>query len=205
MENQGVTTTIETNDTVTNDNMQGETSTQITSSETNTQTTVDKTPQTPAAPDPEVARLKAALDKATHEAAEAKRRLRASQTAEEQRAEEEREKQEAIQNELKELRKQTAVASISKRVMAFVNDETVSTSIAEALYGAEDIDTAIDEFNRAWTAREKRLKLEYGRIPMPSAGDDAPKITKEDFGKMQYTERLEFKRKYPEAYQALNK
>ena len=207
MENQGVQTT-ETNVTTENAG-QSDTATVETTSgkadEPNTSTQPETPPPAPPKPDPEIARLKAALDKATHEAAEAKRNLRAKQTAEEQKAEEEREKQEAIENELKELRKQASVSNISKRVLSFVGDETVSNTIAEALYGAEDIDTAIDEFNRAWIAREKKLKLEYGKIPAPGVGEDAPKITKEDFRNMSYKERLDFKSKYPEAYQSLSK
>lgn len=105
------------------------------------------------------------------ENAEKKRQLRSMQSAEEIKAAEEKERQEAIENELKELRKQSAVATVAKRIITFVGDETVSTSIAEALYGADDIDLAIDEINKAWMAKEKQLKLEYGKIPAPSAGN----------------------------------
>lgn len=105
------------------------------------------------------------------ENAEKKRQLRSMQSAEEIKAAEEKERQEAIENELKELRKQSAVATVAKRIITFVGDETVSTSIAEALYGADDIDLAIDEINKAWIAKEKQLKLEYGKIPPPGAGN----------------------------------
>lgn len=105
------------------------------------------------------------------ENAEKKRQLRSMQSAEEIKAAEEKERQEAIENELKELRKQSAVATVAKRIITFVGDETASTSIAEALYGADDIDLAIDEINKAWIAKEKQLKLEYGKIPPPGAGN----------------------------------
>lgn len=148
----------------------------------------------------EIAKHKAALDKATKEAGEYKKQLRASKSAEEQRAEEEKERQEAIQQELETLRKQSAVATISKSVMSFVGDESVSTTIAEALYGAADVDGALDALSKAWATREKKLKLEYGKIPAPEAGDGAPQTTAADLSKMSYRERLDFKQKYPDTY-----
>ena len=151
----------------------------------------------------EIAKHKAALDKATKEAGEYKKALRASKSAEEQRAEEEKERQEAIQQELETLRKQAAVSTISKSVMGFVGDEAVSTTIAEALYGAADVDGALDALNKAWVAREKKLKLEYGKIPAPDAGDGAPQTTAADLSKMTYRERLDFKQKYPDTYKKL--
>ena len=152
----------------------------------------------------EQAKLKSALDKATKEAAENRRALRARQTAEEQAAEDAKAQQEAIAKELAELRKEKAVATTSKRVFAFVQDENTSNSIAEALYGAEDVDLAIDTLQKAWVAKEKALRLEYGKIPAPGIGSaDGPTITKAELDGMGYKDRLEFSRKYPEQYQKL--
>ena len=151
----------------------------------------------------EIAKHKAALDKATKEAGEYKKQLRASKSAEEQRAEEEKERQEATQQELETLRKQFAVANISKSVMGLVGDEATANTIAEALYGAADVDAALDAFNKAWTAREKQLKLQYGKIPAPEAGDGGPQVSAEAFANMGYMERLELKRKSPDTYRKL--
>lgn len=148
-------------------------------------------------------KLTATIDKLTKENADYKRQLRASKSAEDQRAEEEKERQEAIQQELEALRKQAAVSTISKSVMAFVGDEATANTIAEALYGAADVDAALDAFNKAWTAREKQLKLQYGKIPAPEAGDGGPQISATDLSNMTYRERLEFKQKYPDTYKKL--
>lgn len=150
-------------------------------------------------------RLKAALDKTAKEAAELKRRLRAKQTEEEARAEEERAKQAAIEQELNELRKQSAVSGISKRLMGFLGDEALSTTVAEHLYGATDTDAAIDAIQKAWTMREKKLRMEYGKIPAPESGDGVPAITKEQLGSMSYSERAAFFAQYPDAYEKLKK
>lgn len=152
----------------------------------------------------ELAKQKAALDKATKEAAENKRALRAKQTAEEQAAEIEKERQEAIEKELNELRRERAVANTSKRVFTFVPDETASTEIATALYGAEDVDAAISLIQKAWTAREKALRAEYGKIPAPSVGaSDGPTVTREQLLSMRVTDIAEFQRSHPEEYDRL--
>lgn len=117
------------------------------------------------------AKLKAALDKATKEAGDARKALRAKQTAEEIAAEEKKAQDEAQAKEIEELRREVARAKTVKNVMAKLGtDEEVSGKISEYLYGAEDIENALTEIQRAWTAKEKALRLEYGKIPAPGAG-----------------------------------
>lgn len=185
-----------------------------TTNTTETQATEEVVNEKQATPEPDnaeivklraqLAQQKAALDKATKEAAENKRALRAKQTAEEQAAEIEKERQEAIEKELNELRKERAVANTSKRIMSFVADEAIATGIAEALYGAEDIDLAIDTINKAWTAKEKALRAEFGKIPAPSIGDaDGVTITKAQLDGMGYKDRLDFSQKHPDEYRRL--
>lgn len=152
----------------------------------------------------ELAKSKAALDKATKEAAENKRALRAKQSAEEIAAEEKRIADEARDKELNELRKRFAVAETSKKVMSFVGDETVSTTVAEYLYGAEDIDGAIDAISKAWIAREKKLRMEFGRLPAPGVGNtEGSTVTKAQLDDMSYTERVKFATKNPDEYERL--
>jgi len=127
----------------------------------------------------DLAKQKAALDKATKEAAESKRLLRSKQSAEEAAAEEAKEKAEAQAKELAELRKRFAVAETSKKVMGFLGDEAVATSVAEYLYGAEDVDAAVTAIQKAWTAKEKALRLEFGKIPGPGAGGSSEEDAEE--------------------------
>lgn len=177
--------------------------------ETETNTTETQTPET--SENAEIARLraemakqKAALDKATKEAAESKRALRAKQSAEEAAAEEAKETAEAQAKELAELRKRFAVAETSKKAMAFLGDETAANSVAEYLYGAEDVDAALTAIQKAWTAKEKALRLEFGRIPAPGVGSgDGVTVTKEQLDAMDYLQRVEFATKHPEDYEKL--
>ena len=152
----------------------------------------------------DLARMKAALDKATKEAGDAKKALRAKQTAEEAAAETAKEQQEAIRKELEELRKEKAVATAGKRVMTFIPDEKVATGIAEALYGAADVDLAIDMIAKAWTGKEKALRQEFGKIPAPGAGSsDGPTITKQQLDRMGYKDRLKYASEHPDEYKKL--
>ena len=116
-------------------------------------------------------RYKAAMDKAAKETAEAKRQLRAKQSAEEIAAEEKKAADEKAAQEMDELRREVARNKAIKSVMGKLGtDEDTSGKIAEYLYGAEDVDAALTEIQRAWTAREKALKLEYGKVPPPGSG-----------------------------------
>ena len=117
------------------------------------------------------AKLKAALDKATKEAGDAKKSLRAKQSAEEIAAEEQKARDEATQKELEELRREVAHGKAVKAIMSRLGtDEDVSGRIAESLYGAENIEAALTELQKCWTAKEKALRLEFGRIPAPGIG-----------------------------------
>lgn len=152
----------------------------------------------------ELAKQKAAIDKATKEASEYKKALRQRQSAEEIAAEEKRIADEARDKELNELRKRFAVAETSKKVMSFVGDEQISNSVAEYLYGAEDIDGAIDAINKAWIAREKKLRMEFGRLPAPGVGStEGSTVTKEQLNAMSYTERVNFANTHPDEYNKL--
>ena len=152
----------------------------------------------------EIARQKAALDKATKEAADNKKLLRAKQTEEERLAEEKREADEARDKELADLRKRFAVADTSKKVMAFLGDEETANNVAEYLYGAEDVDAAVAAFNKAWTAKEKALRLEFGKIPAPGVGSsDGVLLTKAQLDAMSYTDRLKFANDHPAEYNKL--
>ena len=119
----------------------------------------------------DMARYKAAMDKATKEASDYKKQLRAKQSAEEIAAEEAKAAEEQRNNELTDLRKRFAVMETAKNVAVKLGgDDAVSGKIAEYLYGAEDADAVITEFQKILAAREKALRLEYGKVPGPGIG-----------------------------------
>lgn len=149
----------------------------------------------------ELARMKAAMDKAAKEAGDAKKALRAKQTAEEAAAEAEKEQREAMQKELEELRKERNVAQTSKKVMAIIQDEKAATDIATHLYGAEDVEAALDIISKAWIAREKALRMEYGKVPAPGTGAaSGVSVTKEQYNAMTLMEKSKFANEHPDEY-----
>ncbi len=152
----------------------------------------------------EMAKQKAALDKATKEAGDYKKQLRAKQSAEEVAAEEAKAQQEALMKELETLRKERAVASTTAKVIPLVGDNTVAGQIAEYLYGADDVDSALAAFQKAWSAKEKALRAELGKIPPPGVGSgDGVTVTKEQLDAMGYLERVKFANEHPTDYERL--
>lgn len=151
----------------------------------------------------DLAKQKAALDKATKEAGDAKKALRAKQSAEEAAAEEAKEQQEALRQELEQLRKDKAVSTITAKVISIIGSDGAD-QLAEDLYGAADVDAALNAIQKAWAAKEKALRAEYGKITAPGAGaNDGPTITRAQLDAMKYTQRVEFKKKNPIEYEKL--
>ena len=152
----------------------------------------------------EMAKQKAALDKATKEAGDYKKQLRAKQSAEEVAAEEAKALQQSMQEELQQLRKEKAVAATTAKIIPMVGDNEVAGQIAEYLYGAEDVDAALTAIQKAWTAKEKALRLEYGKVPPPGAGgSDGPTITREQLDALRFPERVKFMNEHPDEYERL--
>jgi len=170
--------------------------------------TVDETPSEEnsklAKIEAELAKVKAANDKLSKENAEKTRELRKKQTAEEVAAEEAKAKQDAMEEELKQLRKEKAVSVIAARAMGVVNDSDVASQLAEYLYGAEDADAALTAIQKVWNAKEKALRLEFGKIPAPSAGSsEGTMFTKEQLDGLSFPERVKFANEHPEEYNKL--
>ena len=122
----------------------------------------------------DAAKQKAALDKATHEAAESRKALKAKMTQEEIDAQEKQEAAEKTAKELDDLRREVAKGKTVKSVMGKLGlDEEAAGNLADHLFGAADIDNALLEIQKAWQAKEKALRLEFGKIPGPGTGADS--------------------------------
>lgn len=117
---------------------------------------------------------KEAIDKATHEASEARKALREKMTQEELNAEAKKEAEEKQAQELDDLRKKVARSETAKSIMGTIGlSEDDSGTLADCLYGAADVKNALLLIQKAWQAKEKALKLEYGKITPPGAGTDS--------------------------------
>ena len=152
----------------------------------------------------EMAKLKAANDKLAKENSEKTKQLRAKQSAEEVAAEEAKALQQSMQEELQQLRKEKAVAATTAKIIPMVDDNEVASQIAEYLYGAEDVDAALTAIQKAWTAKEKALRLEFGKVPPPGAGgSNGPTITREQLDSLKFPDRVKFMKDHPEEYETL--
>lgn len=128
----------------------------------------------------DMAKQKAALDAATSEAGKYRKELRAKQTQEEIDAANKKEAEEKAARELEELRREVARAKSTKSVMAKLSlDEDSAGKIAECLSGCEDVDNALLLIQKAWEAKEKALRLEFGKIPGPGAGGSSEEDAEE--------------------------
>lgn len=152
----------------------------------------------------DLAKQKNALDKATKEAGDYRKQLKSKMTADEAAAEEKKALDEARDAELAEYRKKFAVAETAKKVMALGMDEIASGTVAENLYGAADAESALAEIQKYIAAREKALRLEFSKIPAPSAGNsDGPTITRSQLDALTYKDRVKFVQEHPDEYNKL--
>lgn len=153
----------------------------------------------------DLARLKAANDKLSKENAEKNRILRAKQTEEEIKLQEDSERQATMQQRLEELEREKAVSDLSRRLVPVADSEADAAVYAEYLHGAADPNALIDAINKSWALREKKLRLEFGKIPKPDAGVQNPTMTKEQLDAMSYADRVRFKTEDPNGYNKLMK
>ena len=135
----------------------------------------------------DLAKMKNALDKATHEAGdnkkalnEAQKQLKAKMTQEEIDAANKKEAEEKRDKELEDLRKKVAKAENTKSVMGKLSvDEETAGKIAESMIGCENIENALLLIQQAWTVKEKALRIEFGKIPGPGQGGSSEEDAEE--------------------------
>lgn len=119
----------------------------------------------------DMAKQKAALDKATSEAAQYKKELRTKQTQEEIDLANKKEAEEKAAQHVAELEREVSRIKATKSVMGNLGvDETTAGNIAESLVGCENVENALLLIKQAWDVKEKALRVEYGRVPPPGAG-----------------------------------
>ena len=122
----------------------------------------------------EMAKQKAALDKATKEAGDARKALKAKMTQEEIDAANKQEAEEKAAKELDELRREVAKGKTVKSVMGKLGlDEDSAGNLADALYGAADVDNVLLLMQKAWQVKETALRKEFGKVTGPGAGADS--------------------------------
>ena len=128
----------------------------------------------------EIAKLKAALSKASSDAAEWKRQLREKQTADEREKAERAEQEQAMREELETLRKEKQVSDYTGKCLALNMDADLAGKTANALADG-DMDSVFDCLKAFVEATKTRLNNEaLNRQPGLSAGIPPTKGNTED-------------------------
>ena len=154
----------------------------------------------------ENAKLKREKDKASSDAAKYKKEAMANKSESEQKAIEKAEADAKIQEELAELRKESAINKFEKNFVALGYSEDMAKQAAEAQYeGNNDILFQLQK--KFLTEKEKSIKAQLMKqMPSPSIGnDDSISVTKEQFDAMGYKERVELLNNHPKVYEQLTK
>lgn len=148
-------------------------------------------------------KLKNQLSKSNSEAAAYKKALREKQTAEEQEAEAKKEAEEQQKNYISELEKFKKTAEAKARYALQGMNSDLATKAAEAEI-AGDMDTlaTIQKQHTDLLIKEREAEWIKSRPAVNAgAGTDETTVTKEQFNKMSYKQKVKFKQKYPETYQ----
>lgn len=151
-------------------------------------------------------KYKNASNKASSEAAKYKKELRSKQTAEEQEAEAKAEAEklqaEKFESMSKELNHIKAVNAYQKTI----GDEKSIDALIEAIADADHVAIS-NVIENEIQKRMKDAKAEWlkSRPPINAGGGEDASVTQEQFNKMNYHERVEFKNKNPELYKRFAK
>ena len=146
------------------------------------------------------AKLKKANDKATSEAASYKKQLREKQTAEEIALQEKAEKEAEREEQFQKLLRENTITKFEKNFLALGYPADLAAKAAAAQCD-NDTDELFSIQQTFIEAKEKAMKADWMKsMPKPPAGNDDCPVSKEQFRKMKYSERVAFKQKYPEMY-----
>ena len=151
-------------------------------------------------------RMKKAVDKATADASDWKKKFLATQSESEKLSMEKAERDAALKEELEALRKESKVNKFAKPFMACGYSEEMATKAAEAQYsGDTDELFRLQKLHSENMAKQIRADI-MKSMPVPATGnDDDVHITQEQFDNMSYREQLELFEKHPTVYEKLTK
>ena len=149
-------------------------------------------------------RMKKAVDKATADASDWKKKFLATQSESEKLSMEKAERDAALKEELEMLRKESKVNKFAKSFMACGYTEEMATKAAEAQYsGDTDELFRLQKLHSDNMAKQIRADI-MKSMPVPATGnDDSVHITQEQFDKMSITEQTDLYEKHPSVYKQL--
>ena len=154
----------------------------------------------------ELAKLKNSLNKASSEAAEYKRQLKEKMT-EQERIEAERQEELAKKDKLlNDLIKEKKVTDFTNNFLSVGFTDEIAKNSAEAIVN-EDYATVFNNLKTFVEGVEKSAKAEVIKsTPKPTGTqNDTPSVTKEQFNKMEYMDRINFQKENPDLFEVYSK
>ena len=149
-------------------------------------------------------KLKNAQSNASADASKWKKQLQERMSEQERAENATKELIDSLKAENERLKRDQEVASRTAAYVGVGFDESLAKKAAEA-YGS-DHNGFMDALKAFITAHDKALQADALRsTPRPGNGGTAPAITKEEFAKMNYSERVKLFNENPDLYQELNK
>ena len=154
----------------------------------------------------ENAKLKKATDKATSEAADFKKKWKSALTEQEKADMEKAEKEAERQGQYESLLRENSINKFEKNFLKLGYSPELAVKASEAQF---DNDTeALFEIQLQHQANIVKQKqdewLKTRPNPQGGNGENGCTITKEQFNKFSYKQRIEFKTLYPETYKKYN-
>ena len=152
----------------------------------------------------ENAKLKKAQERAASEAADYKKKYNATLTDAQKAAQEKAEKEAERQEQFDKLLKENTVNKLSKNFLKLGYPEDKAEEAANAQYDG-DTETLFriqSEVQESLIKQKEAEWLKSRPVVTTGAGDEKTTVTREQFNKMGYSKRVEFKQKYPETYKS---
>ena len=150
-------------------------------------------------------KLKQAQSNASADASEWKKKYQSKLSEEEAAKEKQDEANAALQKELEELRSERNVANHKAQFISLGFEDALALEAAQAL-NTNDTAKVFDVLRKFIASHDKQLKENAFRSnPTLTGGSVGASVTKEQFDKMGYTERVEFFNKNPELYKEFTK
>lgn len=152
----------------------------------------------------EIEKLKRAQEKAASDAADWKKKYNATLTDAQKAAQEKAEKEAERQEQFDKLLKENTVNKLSKNFLKLGYPEDKAEEAANAQYDG-DTETLFriqSEVQESLIKQKEAEWLKSRPVVTTGAGDEKTTVTREQFNKMGYSKRVEFKQKYPETYKS---
>lgn len=151
-------------------------------------------------------RLKKAVDKASSEAANYKKQFMNTKSEADKVAIKKAEEDASLREELEELRKDSKINGLKANFLGSGYSDDLAQKAAEAMYG-NDTDAFFQLLKQYLSEHDKAVKAKLMKdMPAPAIGnDESVSMTKAEFEKLGYRDRLKLKQEHPTVYRQLAK